>query len=209
MTEPASAIVPTDIKLHRKSRLLEIAFSNDTRFMLPCEYLRVSAPAAAGQDTDAPVHGKQRVEITHLEPQGAEALQLDFDDGSSARYSWETLHALGVNYEGNWQDYLQVLSAHGLERGSDRALGADGKVTVKLLYFIQLAKLAGRDEEAVELPESVTNVETLLTWLRSRRPGWEEAFAADRVQVTVNKHFAEPYTLIEHGDEVALVPRQQ
>ncbi|NNG12499.1 MAG: DUF971 domain-containing protein [Halobacteria archaeon] len=209
MTEPASAIVPTDIKLHQKSRLLEIGFADDTRFMLPCEYLRVFAPAAAGEDTDTPVHGKQRVEIMHLEPQGTEALQLDFDDGFSGRYSWETLHALGVNHERNWQDYLQVLGEHGLERGSDRALGADGKVTVKLLYFIQLAKLAGRDEEAVELPESVTNVETLLAWLRNRRAGWEEAFAADRVQVTVNKHFSEPYTLIEHGDEVALVPRQQ
>ena len=36
---------------------------------------------------------------------------------------------------------------------------------------------------------------------------WEEAFADDRVQVTVNRQFSEPYTLIEHGDEVAFVPR--
>ena len=208
MTEPASASVPTDIKLHRKSRLLEIGFADDTHFMLPCEYLRVFAPGNAREESDRPVYGKQRVEITHLEPVGTDTLQLDFDDGFSDRFSWETLHALGVHHERNWQDYLQALSELGLERGSERALGVDGKVTVKLLYFIQLAKLTGRDEEAVELPESVTNVETLLAWLRTRRAGCDEAFAADRVQVTVNKHFAEPYTLIEHGDEIALVPRQ-
>ena len=85
--------------------------------------------------------------------------------------------------------------------------GPDGRVTIRLLYFIQLAKLAGRDEEEIEIPESVTDVETLLAWLRNRRQGWQEAFRADKVQVTVNRHFAEPFTLIEHGDEVAIVPR--
>jgi molybdopterin converting factor small subunit len=67
--------------------------------------------------------------------------------------------------------------------------------------------LTGKDEEDVAIPESVTNVETLLTWLRKRRADWKTAFADDKVRVTVNKHFAEPYTLVEHGDEVAIVPR--
>ena len=209
MTEPAAPVAPTGIKLHKKSRLLEIVFSDDTCFMYPCEYLRVSAPASAGQGPDKPVHGKQRVGITQIEPQGTEALQLEFDDGFSGSYSWEALHALGVNHDRNWQDYLQSLREHGLERGAGQASGADGKVTIKLLYFIQLAKLTGRDEEEVELPESVTTVDTLLTWLGSRRQGWQEAFAADKVQVTVNKHFSEPYTLVEHGDEVAIVPRSK
>jgi molybdopterin converting factor small subunit len=78
-----------------------------------------------------------------------------------------------------------------------------------VLYFIQLAQLTGRDEEEVAIPDAVTNVETLLAWLCSRRPEWQEAFTPDKVQVTVNRHFAEPFTLIEHGDEVALVPRPQ
>jgi DUF971 family protein/molybdopterin converting factor small subunit len=207
MTEPTSPLVPTGIKLHRKSRLLEISFSDGMSFMYPCEYLRVSASDDAEYEAGKPVCGKQAVGIVHLEPQGAESLQLDFDDGYSCRYSWETLHALGDNYERNWQDYLQLLQDQGFERGPGRATGADGRVTIKLLYFIQLAKLTGRDEEEVEIPESVTNVETLLSWLCNRRPGREEAFAADKVQVTVNRHFAEPFTLIEHGDEVAIVPR--
>ena len=35
------SIKPTDIKLHQKSRYLEIEFDNGKRFELPCEYLRV------------------------------------------------------------------------------------------------------------------------------------------------------------------------
>lgn len=207
MTEPAPPVAPTGIKLHQKSRLLEVSFSDDQCFMYPCEYLRVFAPAGEGDDSGKPVYGKQAVGITHVEPQGTESLQLEFDDGCSCSYSWEALHALGENHERNWQDYLQMLQDNGLERGPGRATGPDGRVTIRLLYFIQLAKLAGRDEEEVEIPESVTNVETLLAWLRNRRQGWQEAFAADKVQVTVNRHFAEPFTLIEHGDEVAIVPR--
>jgi DUF971 family protein/molybdopterin converting factor small subunit len=203
MSETPTPVTPTAIKLHSKSRLLEVAFSDDARFLYTCEYLRVMAPAAAGQDTDGPAHGKRPVGIMHIEPQGTAALQLDFDDGFSCNYAWEALHALGVDYERNWADYLQQLQEHGLDRGG----AAAGKARIKLLYFIQLAKLAGRDEEEVELPETVTHVESLLAWLGGRKPGWQESFAPNKVQVTVNRHFAEPYTLVEDGDEVAIVPR--
>lgn len=206
MTEHESLIIPTEINLHKKSRLLEVAFSDGSRFDYPCEYLRVFSPASMGQALDAPVYGKERVDIANIEPQGSSLLQLDFDDGYTGSYSWNTLHELGVNYEQNWQAYLQKLKDNDLKRGEGRAAGADGKVTIKLLYFIQLANVTGRDEEDVEIPESVTNVETLLAWLRKRRDEWNDAFADDKVQVTVNKHFAEPYTLVEHGDEVAIVP---
>ncbi len=207
MSTPASTAVPTGIRLHSKSRVLEIAFADDMRFLYSCEYLRVHAPRSAEQ-ADMPVPGKQRVGITHVASQGSAALQLEFDDGYSGCYDWETLHALGVNYEHNWQAYLQALQALGLSRSTGGAGGdAQDTVTIRLLYFIQLATLAGRDAEEVTLPASVTHVESLLAWLGNRRPGWQAAFAPDRVQVTVNRHFAELYTPLEHGDEVALVPR--
>jgi DUF971 family protein/molybdopterin converting factor small subunit len=204
MTETAIPLTPTAIKLHSKSRLLEIAYSDDARFMYPCEYLRVRAPAAAGQGSGMPVHGKRLVGIAHIEPQGAAALRLDFDDGFSCSYTWEDLYVLGADYERNWGDYLLTLRDHGLDRGDG---GTAGKAHIKLLYFIQLAKLTGRDEEEVELPETVTHVESLLAWLGGRQPGWQADFAPDKVQVTVNRHFAELYTLVEDGDEVAIVPR--
>ena len=38
--------VPTEIKLHQKSRILELAYENGDRFELTYEYLRVFTPSA-------------------------------------------------------------------------------------------------------------------------------------------------------------------
>ena len=53
MTE-AAAPFPTDIKLHKKSRLLQISYADGLRFMYPCEYLRVSAPQDVVDDGASP-----------------------------------------------------------------------------------------------------------------------------------------------------------
>ena len=144
MTEE-SPIAPTEISLHQKSRLLEIAFSDGFRFKYPAEYLRVFSTAAEVKVLDKPVHGKERVNISQVEPQGTYALRLHFDDGhDTGIYSWGTLHELGINYEKNWQTYLQKLEAHNLKRGEGRVVGADGKVHLKLVYFIELAKYQAR-----------------------------------------------------------------
>jgi DUF971 family protein len=45
MTTPT----PTDIVLHQRSRVLEVAFEDGSRFQLPCEYLRVESPSAEVQ----------------------------------------------------------------------------------------------------------------------------------------------------------------
>ena len=143
-----------------------------------------------------------------LDPQGSYALKITFDDGhDTGIFSWSTLHELGKNYEANWQNYLKRLQKHGLSRGDARVTDHEGKVTIKLLYFIELARISGKDEEEVVIPDSVSNVESLLNWMRKRGDRWKQAFEDNRVQVTVNKQFSEPYTLIEHGDEVAFVPR--
>jgi len=204
----SSHISPTEINLHQKSRLLEIAYSDGFRFKYPCEYLRVFSTAAEVKVMDKPVHGKQMVNISMLDPQGAYALKITFDDGhDTGIYSWSTLHELGKNYESNWQGYLKRIEQHGLSRGDARVTDAEGKVVIKLLYFIELAGISGKNEEEVIVPESVINVETLLTWMRKRGERWKEAFEDNRLQVTVNKQFSEPYTLVEHGDEIAFVPR--
>ena len=208
MNDEKNNLAPTEINLHQKSRLLEIAFSDGFRFQYPCEYLRVFSTSAEVKVMNKPVHGKEMVNISQIEPQGTYAIRIHFDDGHDTDiFSWGTLYELGVNYEQHWQDYLARLEQHGLKRGEGRATDNEGKVAIKILYFIQLAKISGKDEEDIVLPDSVTNVETLLAWLRKRGARWNEPFADDKVQVTVNRQFAEPYTLIEHGDEVAIVPR--
>jgi len=203
----AEDVVPTEINLHQKSRLLEVAFADGFRFNYPCEYLRVFSTAAEVKVAEKPVYARARVNISLLEPQGTYAIKIAFDDGhNSGIYSWRTLYDLGKNYETNWKKYLLTLERHGLNRGEDRVTDAQGRIVIKLVYFIQLAKIAGKDEEEVVIPESVMNVKTLLAWMRSRGRRWQEAFDDSRLQVTVNRQFTEPYTLIEHGDEVAFVP---
>ena len=41
-----TAPVPTEIKLHQKSRVMELTFSDGERFELPYELLRVYSPSA-------------------------------------------------------------------------------------------------------------------------------------------------------------------
>jgi len=208
MTEQTETPAPTGISLHRKSRLLKIGFTDGVSFNLPCEYLRVFSPAAQNQNQE-PVHGKAKVNIASIEPEGQEALLLAFDDGHSDSYSWWLLHALGQALEKNWADYLQRLTDAKLSRGDGQDSGPDATRNITVLYFIQLAEISGMDKENLRTPITVTDVQALLAWLRKRGTAWAEAFGEHQVQVTVNKQFAELFTLIEAQDEVAIVPVSQ
>ena len=68
------AVSPTDIVLHQKSRLLEVAFDDGSRFQLPCEFLRVYSPSAEvrghGPGQETLQVGKQDVNIQAIEPVG-------------------------------------------------------------------------------------------------------------------------------------------
>ena len=148
------------------------------------------------------------VNITNIEPQGNYALRLFFDDGhDTGIYSWETLHELGLGYEKNWANYLQKLKEFNLDRGETKPGSSGEERTINILYFMQLATTAGKDKETIAIPNSVNNVEALLSWLRARGGQWSEDFADKHVQVTINKNFVEPYSPIEQGDVVAMVPR--
>jgi len=77
----------TQIKLHQKSRVMEIAFSDGCEFRLPYEYLRVYSPSAEvrghGAGQEVLQTGKREVEIRALEPVGSYAVQPVFSDGHS------------------------------------------------------------------------------------------------------------------------------
>lgn len=112
---------PTEINLHRKSRTLEVAFDEQTRFNLPAEYLRVFSPSAEvqghGPGQGTLQVGKENVNIEAIDPVGNYAVCLHFDDGhNTGIYSWDTLYQLGANYTENWQDYLGRLEAAGKKR---------------------------------------------------------------------------------------------
>ncbi len=115
---------PSEIKLHQKSRVLELAYEDGTRFELPCEYLRVYSPSAEvrghGPGQEVLQVGKEFVEIEDIEPVGNYAVKLKFSDGhDSGIYSWETLWELGTRYEEYWQDYLKRLEEAGYTRRTE------------------------------------------------------------------------------------------
>ncbi|WP_440996715.1 gamma-butyrobetaine hydroxylase-like domain-containing protein [Arhodomonas sp. SL1] len=117
---------PTEIRLHRRSAVLEIAFDDDSRFHLPAEYLRVYSPSAEvrghGPGQEQLVVGKESVGITRIEPVGNYALRLVFDDGhDSGLYSFDLLYDLGAHQARYWQDYLDALARAGIERRTNPA----------------------------------------------------------------------------------------
>ena len=113
--------VPTEIKLHQKSRLLEVVFADGKAFRLPCEFLRVYSPSAEvrghGPGQEVLQVGKQAVEITRVEPVGQYAIQLTFSDGhDTGIYSWDLLYDYGLNQEEMWQHYLRRMKEAGASR---------------------------------------------------------------------------------------------
>jgi DUF971 family protein len=109
------AVFPTEIKLHQKSRVMEIAFSDGRNFRLSYEFLRVHSPSAEvrghGPGQEVLQVGKREVEIRTLDPVGSYAVQPVFSDGhSTGIYSWDYLYGLGVNQEKLWSKYLEKLA---------------------------------------------------------------------------------------------------
>jgi len=118
---PKASVRPTEIKLHQKSRLLEVTFDDNSHFKLSCEYLRSHSPSAEvrghGHGQEVLQVGKEKVNISEIEPVGSYAVCLHFDDGhATGIYSWEYLHDLGANQEANWKRYLERLEAAGHKR---------------------------------------------------------------------------------------------
>ena len=112
---------PTEIKLHQKSRVMELVFSEGSRFELSYELLRVYSSSAEvrghGPGQEVLQVGKREVDISALEPVGNYAVQPTFSDGhSTGIYSWDYLFWLGSNRDALWEKYLDGLKEAGASR---------------------------------------------------------------------------------------------
>ena len=112
MNKPASAPTPTEIRLRKQSRVLDVAFGEAEHYSLPFEYLRVHSPSAEvqghGPGQETLVLGKQQVMIRAVEPIGQYAVRLVFDDGhDTGLYTWKYLRELGAEHATRWAAYLQ------------------------------------------------------------------------------------------------------
>ena len=117
----AVTVQPTEIKLHQKSRILEITFADGRNFRLPCEFLRVYSPSAEvrghGPGQEVLQAGKKEVTIEKIEPVGHYAVQLAFSDGhDTGIYSWDLLYDYGLHLDEMWARYLKRLAEAGASR---------------------------------------------------------------------------------------------
>ncbi|MEN8176475.1 MAG: DUF971 domain-containing protein [Pseudomonadota bacterium] len=109
---------PTEIRLHKTSRKLEIRFDDGAAFEYPCELLRVYSPSAEvrghwGQGAKL-VTDKQKVGIEDIRPVGSYAIKIVFDDGhDSGLYDWRYLYDLGKKQALYWTQYLERLREAG------------------------------------------------------------------------------------------------
>ena len=116
--------IPTEIKLHQASRVLELSFADGTIFRLPYEFLRVYSPSAEvrghGPGQETLQAGKREVTIADVEAVGHYAIRPKFSDGhDTGIYSWDYLYDLGTRRDELWRSYLERLAAAGASRDAD------------------------------------------------------------------------------------------
>lgn len=121
MSELGASPWPTEIRLKRAEKVLEIAFDDGSRFRLPAEYLRVESPSAEvqghGPGQKQLVHGRAAVGILAVEAVGNYAIRIKFDDlHDTGIYSWRYLFQLGREQDRRWRDYVAALEKAGLSR---------------------------------------------------------------------------------------------
>jgi DUF971 family protein len=128
MSEPETSgrafgtkIKPTEIRLKKAEKVLEVDFADGKTFRLPAELLRVESPSAEVQG-HGPGHkvlltGRRHVGIMTVEPVGNYAIKIMFDDlHDTGIYSWELLYDYGLRQDEMWKTYIDALAARGLGR---------------------------------------------------------------------------------------------
>ncbi len=112
---------PTEIRLKKAEKSLEIDFDDGETFALPAELLRVESPSAEVQGHSPTqkqvIAGRRHVGIVSLEPVGNYAVRIVFDDlHDTGIFSWQYLYELGANKAAIWDSYIGALKARGLSR---------------------------------------------------------------------------------------------
>ena len=112
---------PTEIRVKKEEKVLEVDFEDGASFRLPAALLRVESPSAEvqghGPSQKKVVAGRRHVGILGVETVGNYAIAIQFDDlHDSGIYTWDCLYDFGENQEVIWQAYLDELTKKGLSR---------------------------------------------------------------------------------------------
>ena len=76
-------------------------------------------------------------------------------------------------------------------------------MNVTVLFFAAHRDLVGASDASIDLPDGAT-VSTLLATLRAQGGDWERL--PESASVAVNRKYADGETVLQDGDEVALIP---
>jgi len=119
---------PTELTLHQKSRVLDIAYDDGSAFSIPFELMRVYSPSAEvkghGPGQEVLQVGKREVGIADVEQIGNYAIKPVFSDGhDTGIFSWDYLYELGRSQSTLWPQYLDRLRAAGFDEEAGRAPG--------------------------------------------------------------------------------------
>jgi DUF971 family protein len=112
---------PTEIRLNKEQKTLEVEFDDGNSFVFPAELLRVESPSAEVQGHNPAekkvIPGRIHVGIISIETIGNYAIKINFDDlHDTGIFSWEFLYEMGQNQQVIWEGYLAAIAASGLSR---------------------------------------------------------------------------------------------
>ncbi|MCP4326853.1 MAG: DUF971 domain-containing protein [Alphaproteobacteria bacterium] len=112
---------PTEIRLRKDEKRLEVDFDDGANFSLPAELLRVESPSAEvqghGPSQKKILPGRRHVGIMEIEPVGNYAIRIKFDDlHDTGIFSWGYLYDLGARQDEIWATYITELDKRGLSR---------------------------------------------------------------------------------------------
>lgn len=78
---------------------------------------------------------------------------------------------------------------------------------MKIIYFAWLREKTGVPEETLDVPQTVTDVQSLIDWIVARGDGFAAAFEDMKVvRVAVNQEYVKLDHPVKAGDEIAFFP---
>ncbi len=112
---------PSEIRLKRDEKILEVDFEDGVTARLTAELLRVESPSAEvqghGPNQKTTIAGRRHVGIMGVEQVGNYAIRIKFDDmHDTGIFTWDYLYDMGARQDEMWSDYLQALEEKGLSR---------------------------------------------------------------------------------------------
>ena len=78
---------------------------------------------------------------------------------------------------------------------------------ITVLYFARLKESLKYSTEEISLPESVSNITSLMSHLAARGGAWQEMFSGrQQVRAAINHALVSNDAVVKAGDEVAFFP---